>query len=234
MNNLANTLGEQGQPDEAAKMRKEVLEKRRRILGEEHPSTISAMNNLANTLGEQGQLDEAAKMLQEVLEKRRRILGEEHPDTISAMNNLASTLGEQGQLDEAMALLEVAVQRMKRIHGNEHPHTRIASSTLARLSAYAASAQEPEGRSTSKKGSSLSTLDESGHSSRMINAFDTGDTQNIPGSSGLKKTLAGIIILLLVLGPTAHHILTALITPLPHPDYYKVCIPGSDFWRTQT
>ncbi|EUC26825.1 hypothetical protein COCCADRAFT_113294, partial [Bipolaris zeicola 26-R-13] len=46
-----------------------VLEKRRRILGEEHPDTISAMNNLANTLGEQGQLDEAAKMKKEVLEK---------------------------------------------------------------------------------------------------------------------------------------------------------------------
>jgi len=40
---------EQGQLDEAAKMKKEVLEKRRRILGEEHPDTISAMNNLANT-----------------------------------------------------------------------------------------------------------------------------------------------------------------------------------------
>jgi hypothetical protein len=31
-----------------------VLEKRRRILGEEYPDTISAMGNLASTLGDQG------------------------------------------------------------------------------------------------------------------------------------------------------------------------------------
>jgi hypothetical protein len=60
-------------------MKKEVLAKRKRILGEEHPDTISAMNNLANTLSDQGQLDEAATMKKEVLAKRKRILGEEHP-----------------------------------------------------------------------------------------------------------------------------------------------------------
>ena len=42
MHNLANTLGEQGQLDQAAKMKKKVLEKRRCILGKEHPDTISA------------------------------------------------------------------------------------------------------------------------------------------------------------------------------------------------
>jgi hypothetical protein len=54
MNNLANTLRDQGQLEEAAKMLRAVLEKRRRILGEEYPDTISAMNNLAITLGDQG------------------------------------------------------------------------------------------------------------------------------------------------------------------------------------
>jgi hypothetical protein len=74
-------------------------------------------------------------------------------------------------------------------------YTRVFTSILAKLSADTASAQELEGRGTTKKGSSLSALDESGHSSRTIDAFDTRDAQNIPSSSGLKKTLAGIIIL---------------------------------------
>jgi hypothetical protein len=52
MNNLANTLGKQGQLEEAASMEKKILKKIRRILSEEHPNTISAMNNLTNTLGE--------------------------------------------------------------------------------------------------------------------------------------------------------------------------------------
>jgi len=42
------TLGHQGKLEEAAAMKMEVLGKRRRILGEEHLDTISAMNNLAN------------------------------------------------------------------------------------------------------------------------------------------------------------------------------------------
>ncbi|EXJ95818.1 hypothetical protein A1O1_00942 [Capronia coronata CBS 617.96] len=70
---------------------KYVLEKRRRILGEEHPNTISAMNNLAITLGDQGHLDEAATIQKEVLEKMRRILGEEHPNTISAIEETAGS-----------------------------------------------------------------------------------------------------------------------------------------------
>lgn len=131
----SSTLGDLGQLDEAAKMQKEVLEKRRRILGEEHPYTISAMSNLANTLGDLGQLDEAAKMKKEVLEKMKRILGEEHPDTLSVMNNLAVTLGDLSHLNEAITLLGVAALRMKGIHGEEHPRTKVAISNLTRLTA---------------------------------------------------------------------------------------------------
>jgi hypothetical protein len=60
--NLALTLRDRGQLDEAAKMSEEVLEKRRRILSGEHPATILAMSNFALTLEDLGQLDEAVKM----------------------------------------------------------------------------------------------------------------------------------------------------------------------------
>jgi len=43
----ASTLWELGKLDEAASMKREVLEKRRRILRGEHANTISAMGNLA-------------------------------------------------------------------------------------------------------------------------------------------------------------------------------------------
>jgi hypothetical protein len=52
INNLASTLRDQGQLNEAAKIRKDVLKKRRRILGEEHPDTISAMNITLQTRSE--------------------------------------------------------------------------------------------------------------------------------------------------------------------------------------
>ncbi|OCL06050.1 hypothetical protein AOQ84DRAFT_86231, partial [Glonium stellatum] len=86
-------LSDVGRYSEGRLIKEFVLEKRRRILGDEHPGTITAMSNLAVTLGDLGQHQDAATMKREVLEKRRRILGDEHPDTIGAMNNLANTLG---------------------------------------------------------------------------------------------------------------------------------------------
>jgi hypothetical protein len=77
-----------------------VLEKRKRILGEEYPDTISAIGNLVNTLDKHDQLDEAAQMQKRVLEKQRRILDKEYPFTIRAMNNFVITLEDQGQLNE--------------------------------------------------------------------------------------------------------------------------------------
>ena len=77
-----------GRWNEAALSLWEVLEKRQRILGDEHPDTIMAMHNLANTLSNQGKLDEAALMMREVLEKSQRILGDDHPDTARAAEHL--------------------------------------------------------------------------------------------------------------------------------------------------
>jgi hypothetical protein len=56
---LANILGDQGKLDEAASMIKEVLEKRKRIHGEEDPATIMAMTNLATSLVHPGDLASA-------------------------------------------------------------------------------------------------------------------------------------------------------------------------------
>jgi hypothetical protein len=135
---LADTLeyiggftSEIGRWEEAAAIRQEVLEKRKRNLGDEHPDTLAAMNNLANTLGDQGKLDKAAAMRREVLEKRQRILGDEHPQTVLAMNNLAWTLRDQGKLDEAAAMQREVLEKMQRILGDEHPDTLSAMNNLA-------------------------------------------------------------------------------------------------------
>jgi len=73
MNNPAKMPGEQGKLEEAAIIHQEVLSKRRRILGEEHPDTISSMNNLAAMLGGQGKLEAAAAMQLEVRLKMQRV-----------------------------------------------------------------------------------------------------------------------------------------------------------------
>ncbi|ENH71185.1 Nephrocystin-3 [Fusarium oxysporum f. sp. cubense race 1] len=120
-----------GRWNDATVSQKGVLEKRRRILGDDHPDTITAMSYLANTLGDQGKLDEALSMGKEVLEKRQRILGDEHPDTITAINNLANTLGDQGKLDEALSMRKEVLEKRQRILSGEHPDTISAMNNLA-------------------------------------------------------------------------------------------------------
>lgn len=124
-------LYQDGQWSEAETSFRQVMENRKRILGQEHPDTILAMSNLSITLGDLGRLDEAATMKEEVLEKMRRILGEDHPSTITAMNNLAFTLGELGQLDKAARMKKEVLRKRRRILGDEHPATITAASNLS-------------------------------------------------------------------------------------------------------
>ena len=104
MNNLANVLREQGQWQEAEQMHREVLEVRRRVLGQEHPDTLASMSNLAIVPPRARPMaKEAEQMHREVLEVQGRVLGQEHPRTLASMNNLANVLREQGQWQEAEA-----------------------------------------------------------------------------------------------------------------------------------
>src|SRR4051812_143376 len=88
--NLAPTYYSQGRWSDAEKLGLEVLEQRRRILGMEHPHTLTAAANLALTYHSQGQWSDAEKLGLEVLEQRRRISGMEHPSTVNAAANLAA------------------------------------------------------------------------------------------------------------------------------------------------
>ena len=53
----------------------------RRVLGEEHPDTMTSASNLASSLSDQGKYTDAERINREVLGAKRRVLGEEHPNT---------------------------------------------------------------------------------------------------------------------------------------------------------
>ena len=113
----------------------------RRVLGEEHPNTLTSMNNLAETLRAQGDLAGARELHEQALEVRRRMLGEEHPDTLMSRNNLAETLHAQGDLAGARELHEWALEVSRRVLGAEHPTTSLSawhlSLTLVQLNEIA-------------------------------------------------------------------------------------------------
>jgi hypothetical protein len=81
-----------------------VVETRKRVLGLEHPNTLTSMANLASAYIKQGRCTKAESLEVQVLETRKRVLGSEHPDTLASMANLASTYRKQGRWEEAKEL----------------------------------------------------------------------------------------------------------------------------------
>jgi len=65
------------------------METSARMLGEEHPDTLTSMANLALTYRKQGRWKEAEELNMQVMETSIRVLGEEHPSTLTSMANLA-------------------------------------------------------------------------------------------------------------------------------------------------
>ena len=80
------------------------MDARLKVLGAEHPHTLSAMGNLACTYSNQGLWKEAEELRLQVMDARLKVLGAEHPHTLLAMGNLASTYSNQGRWKEAEEL----------------------------------------------------------------------------------------------------------------------------------
>jgi hypothetical protein len=102
----------------------------KRVLGAEHPSTLTTANNLASHLATQGKYVEAERILREVLGARKRMLGAEHPSTLTTANNMASYLSGQGKHVEAEQMLHAALASLQHILGPTHPNTLAAARNL--------------------------------------------------------------------------------------------------------
>jgi hypothetical protein len=89
MANLASTYRNQGRWKEAEELEVQVMETRKRVLGAEHPNTLTSMNNFAFTLKEQGRNIEAIKLMTECVQLRIRVSGAEHPHTLTSSATLA-------------------------------------------------------------------------------------------------------------------------------------------------
>jgi len=129
--NIALVYSGQGKWREAEALETVVMEKRKHLLGEEHPDTLTTMGNLACIYGDQGKWKEAEALETVVMEKRKHLLGEEHPDTLTSMGNLACTYRDQGKWKEAEALEMVVMEKTKHLLGEEHPNTLTTMGNLA-------------------------------------------------------------------------------------------------------
>jgi len=124
-------LKSDGRYFEAEEPLTEVTETMKRMLGPEHPDTLTSRANLASTFWNQGRWKEAEELQVQVTETRKRALGPEHPDTLTGMANLALTFWNQGRWKEAEELQVQVTETTKRVLGPEHPDTLTSMANLA-------------------------------------------------------------------------------------------------------
>ena len=82
MGNLASTYQNQGRWKEAEELEVQVMETCVRVLGQEHPNTLTSIYNLALTYKSQGRLLSAILLLKKATNTQARIIGSQHPNTV--------------------------------------------------------------------------------------------------------------------------------------------------------
>ncbi|KAK1838138.1 TPR domain protein (kinesin light chain) [Colletotrichum chrysophilum] len=80
-------------------MNRQALDGCEKVLGKEHPNTLTSVNNLASVLQYQGKYEEAEQMNRQALDGYEKVLGKEHPNTLTSVDNLASVLRYQAKYE---------------------------------------------------------------------------------------------------------------------------------------
>jgi tetratricopeptide (TPR) repeat protein len=108
-----------------------------RILGPDHPGTLTARNNLAWAYETADDPEEATRRYEQTTADRTRVLGPDHPDTLTSRHNLVSAYLSASRLAEAISLGEQVLADRERVLGPDHPAAFDLRATLARAYARA-------------------------------------------------------------------------------------------------
>ena len=136
-------------PELALPLLEEVVDARRRTLGDQHADTLTSINDLAVVHYQMGELAEAVTLQRETVAGYRRVLGEEHPQTRQTAENLRtasealeasqpvperSALGARRHSYESRPQARVVgIQSPNNNEGVEVLHSLVYSYTLYRL-----------------------------------------------------------------------------------------------------
>ena len=76
---LAGMLDRQGKYEEAEAMHRQTLALSEKVLGKEHPDTLTSVYSLAHLLAKQNLYDDAATLYQRACDGDSMVLGDDHP-----------------------------------------------------------------------------------------------------------------------------------------------------------
>ncbi len=135
-------LYETGDLTRAIPVLEATLTDRERVLGPDHPDTLTSRADLAAAYRAAGRLDDAITLHQKTLTYRERVLGPDHPDTLTSRNNLAGAYRSAERFDEAITLIKDVLADRERILGPDHRETLGSRNNLA--AAYRAAGRYDE------------------------------------------------------------------------------------------
>ena len=129
--NLALAYQSAGRFKEAIHLLEQNLADFERILGPDHPNTLTLRNNLASVYESLGDYDRAIPIYEQTLADREQVLGPDHPDTLTSRNSLAGIYISLGDYDRAIPIYEQTLADRERVLGPDHPNTLTSRNNLA-------------------------------------------------------------------------------------------------------
>jgi tetratricopeptide (TPR) repeat protein len=109
MGNLALVYRDQGKHAQAEELFNQVLESRRRTLGEEHPDTLGSRYQVAELYFMQGKYTQAEELCKKTLGTMRRVLGDGNRNTLMSWHLLGGIQIGQHKYAEAESTLRDAL-----------------------------------------------------------------------------------------------------------------------------
>ncbi|WP_431919626.1 tetratricopeptide repeat protein [Nonomuraea jabiensis] len=126
----ATFLAGQGAVHRAVTFSERSLAGRQRVLGDDHPDTLTSRNNLGVAYRVAGDLARATPLLERTLADRQRVLGDDHPDTWISRYDLGVAYQVAGDPARATPLFEQTLADYERVLGPDHPFTKAARRNL--------------------------------------------------------------------------------------------------------
>jgi tetratricopeptide (TPR) repeat protein len=120
---LADAHRDLGQYDAALPLYQRCLEASERLLGPEHPDTLTTVGNLGLLYSDKGDYEQAEAFYTRCLEASERLLGPEHPSTLTTVGNLGLLYSDKGDYEQAEAFYTRCLEARERLLGPEHPDT---------------------------------------------------------------------------------------------------------------
>ena len=103
---------------------RELLPDWERVLGRDHPDTLTTRQHIAHWADKAGDTPEALRLYRELLPDQERVLGRDHPNTLRTLTFVGFWAIRNGDQAEGRRWLREGLTRAEARFGPDHPLTQ--------------------------------------------------------------------------------------------------------------